>query len=114
MGSNRDAIAGKAVRLADCVAYGDGAVVSRTVLDHQEGTLTLFAFDVGEGLSEHTSPYDAFVQVLEGEAEITIGGRPMRVIEGESVLMPAGVPHALRAAARFKMLLTLIRAKVGG
>ena len=92
------------------VAYQDGAVVSREVVRAAKGTITAFAFDEGQGLSEHTTPYDALAHVLEGEAEITIGGEAHRVSGGQLVLMPGGVPHALRAVARFKMILTMIRA----
>jgi len=96
-------------RGVDMVGYQDGAVVSRTVLKQPAGTVTLFAFDAGQELSEHTAPYDALVQVLDGEAEITIAGRPHRLRAGDMIVMPAKQPHAVRAAARFKMMLTMIR-----
>jgi quercetin dioxygenase-like cupin family protein len=99
----------QAVNLADLVAYQEGSVVSRQLVKRDKGNVTLFAFDAGQGLTEHTSPFDALVQVLDGEAEITISGKPHRVRAGEIILMPAGEPHALRAPARFKMLLTMIR-----
>ena len=89
--------------------YQDGAVVSRTLLKRAGGTMTLFAFDEGQSLSEHTAPFDAVALVLEGEAEITIAGVPLKVAAGEAVLMPAGQPHAVNARTRFKMLLTMIR-----
>jgi len=89
--------------------YQEGAVVSRTLLKRAGGTITLFAFDEGQSLSEHTAPFDAMAHVLEGEAEITIGGTPLRVSAGEIVLMPANQPHAVQARTRFKMLLTMIR-----
>ncbi len=95
--------------LAPLVEYADGAVVSRTLLDKTAGTLTVFAFDEGQGLSEHTAPYDATVQILDGEAEITIGGKSVIARAGQLVVMPANVPHALRARGRFKMLLIMIR-----
>ena len=95
--------------MKDLVQYGEGAVVSRTLIKQPTGTLTLFAFDQGQELSEHTAPFDAVVEVLEGEALLTIGGRPVRAIAGQTVIMPASVPHALKAVARFKMLLTMIR-----
>ena len=95
--------------LVDMVGYQDGAVVSRTVLKQPAGNVTLFAFDAGQELSEHTAPYDALVQVLDGEAEITIAGRPHRLRAGDLILMPANKPHAVRAPVRFKMLLTMIR-----
>jgi quercetin dioxygenase-like cupin family protein len=96
-------------RLADLVSYQEGAVVSRTLVSRPAGTVTLFAFDAGQGLSEHTAPYDALVQVLEGEAEITVSGKPLPTMAGEVVMMPANQPHALKAVSRFKMLLTMIR-----
>ena len=89
--------------------YQEGAVVSRTLLKRAGGTITLFAFDEGQALSEHTAPFDAVVQVLEGEAEITIAGTPLKVSPGAFVLMPANQPHAVNARTRFKMLLTMIR-----
>jgi len=97
------------VKLPDQLEYVAGSVVSRTLARTNGGTLTLFAFDAGQGLSEHTSPFDAFVQVLDGSVDLTIGGKEVRASAGETVLMPALVPHALRAAGRFKMLLTLVR-----
>ncbi len=92
------------------IAYQDDAVVSRTLIDKKIGTVTVFAFDAGQGLSEHTAPYDAMVQVLDGEVEITIAGEPRIVRAGELIIMPAGQPHSLKAMGRFKMLLTMIRA----
>ncbi len=91
------------------VDYQDGAVVSREVMKKPTASVTLFAFDEGQGLSEHTAPFDALVQVLEGEAEISIAGNPHRLHGGEMILMPAGQPHALKAVTRFKMILTMIR-----
>jgi quercetin dioxygenase-like cupin family protein len=91
------------------VAYQEGAVVSRLLLKRAGGTITLFAFDEGQSLSEHTAPFDAVAHVLEGEAEITIAGTPLRVRAGDMVLMPANQPHAVQARTRFKMLLTMIR-----
>ena len=93
----------------DLVNYQDGAVVSREILKKTTGNVTLFAFDRDQGLSEHTAPFDALVQVLEGEAEITISGKPHRLHGGDMILMPAGQPHALRALERFKMILTMLR-----
>ena len=89
--------------------YQDGSVVSRTLLKRSGGTVTFFTFDAGQGLSEHTAPFDAVAHVLEGEAEITISGTAVLVAAGEMVLMPANQPHALGARTRFKMLLTMIR-----
>ena len=97
------------LRLIDMVHYQEGAVVSRTLMKRTTGTITLFAFDEGQGLSEHTTPFDAVAQVLEGEAEISISGKPLLTTAGEAVLMPANQPHALKAVSRFKMLLTMIR-----
>ncbi len=97
------------VRLPALVDYAPGAVVSRTLVKSAAGTLTLFAFDAGQGLSEHSAPFDAVVQILDGEAALTIGGAPVRAQAGEWVVMPANVPHAVQAVSRFKMLLTMIR-----
>jgi quercetin dioxygenase-like cupin family protein len=94
---------------ADLVDYQEGSVVSRTILDKKTGTVTLFAFDKGQGLSEHTAPFDALVHLLDGEAEIIISGKALRLKEGEMVIMPANQPHALRAIEKFKMILTMIR-----
>jgi quercetin dioxygenase-like cupin family protein len=99
---------GKPLNLAKAVDYRSGSVVSKALLDKKAGSLTLFAFDHGQGLSEHTSPYDAVVQMLDGQAEITIGGKPILAAAGDLVIMPAGIPHALKAVTRFKMLLTMI------
>jgi len=96
-------------RAADLIAYQKGAVVSRTILDQPTGTVTLFAFDEGQGLSEHTAPYDALVYLLDGEAEIIIAGHSYLVERGELIIMPADKPHALTARTRFKMLLIMIR-----
>jgi quercetin dioxygenase-like cupin family protein len=95
--------------LADCVRYADGSIVSRTVHDTGSGTITLFAFDAGQTLSEHTTPYDAYVCVLDGAAELTIGGETVEAESGQVVLMPAEVPHAVGAPERFKMMLVMIR-----
>jgi quercetin dioxygenase-like cupin family protein len=96
-------------RVPEFVNYQDGAVVSREILKKPTGSVTVFAFDEGQGLSEHTAPFDALVQVVEGDAEITISGQPHRVQGGEMILMPSGQPHALMALKRFKMVLTMIR-----
>lgn len=96
-------------KLIDLVLYQAGSVVSRTLINEKAGTVTLFAFDDGEGLSEHTAPYDALVHILEGEAEVTISGKPFHLNQGDVIMMPANEPHALKALARFKMLLTMIR-----
>ena len=96
-------------RIAEFVSYQDGAVVSREIVKKPAGNVTLFAFDEGQGLSEHTAPFDALVQVLEGEAEITVAAQPHRVRGGEMLLLPARQPHAVKAVERFKMMLTMIR-----
>jgi len=104
-----EACLGQAQRLDALVAYADDSIVSKTILDKQAGTLTLFAFDQGQKLSEHTSPYDAVVQVVEGRARLTIGGQDSDGEAGELIIMPANVPHAVTAVERFKMLLIMIR-----
>jgi quercetin dioxygenase-like cupin family protein len=101
---------GKALTMSDLVAYQDGSVVSKTLIDKKIGTLTLFSFDAGQGLSEHAAPYDAFVQVVDGEAEVTIEGSAQTVAAGQMIIMPANKPHALKAVKPFKMLLVMIRA----
>ena len=95
--------------LSGLVQYGEGAIVSRVLAETESGTVTLFAFDAEQGLSEHTAPFDALVQVIEGEGRFTIGGKPCDVGKGQIVLMPANVPHAVRATNRFKMVLTMLR-----
>jgi quercetin dioxygenase-like cupin family protein len=99
----------QALRLTDLVAYQEGAVVSKTLLNKLTGTVTLFAFAQDQGLSEHTAPFDAMVQILDGQAEITVGGQLFHLHHGELLIMPAHVPHALHAVTPFKMLLTMIR-----
>ena len=96
-------------KLADLVEYQEGSVVSRTIIDKKTGTLTLFAFDEGQRLSEHTAPFDALVYLLDGEAEVTISGKVVVLKEGEMVVMPANHPHVLKASKKFKMLLAMIR-----
>ena len=100
---------GKAIPLAADIDYAKGAIVSKTLLNKPNGTLTLFSFDAGQGLSEHTSPFDATVQILEGEGVLTIGGKQLVAKTGELVIMPANIPHDVQAASRFKMLLIMIR-----
>ena len=95
--------------LSQMVDYQAGSVVSREIIKKKTGTVTLFAFAEGQGLSEHTAPFDAMVYVLDGEAEITISKKPFRVMAGEMIVMPANEPHALSAVKRFKMLLAMIR-----
>lgn len=99
-------------RLAEMTDYQQGSVVSRTLLQDESGTLTVFSFDEGQALSEHTVPFNAFIQGLDGQAEITIGGTPCLVNQGEIVLMPGGISHRVRAVQRFKMLLTMFKTGV--
>jgi quercetin dioxygenase-like cupin family protein len=99
----------QAMNVAGLVNYQDGSVVSREIVRKDTGTVTMFAFDKGQGLSEHTAPFDALVQIVDGEAEITIAGKPYLLKAGELILMPAAKPHALKAVQRFKMMLTMIR-----
>ena len=102
-------LVGRMVKLADLVDYQESAVVSKAIIDRKSGTVTLFAFDKGQGLSEHTAPFDALVYILDGEAEVMISGKPLRVKEGETVIMPANEPHALRATEKFKIVMVMIR-----
>ena len=99
----------KVINMAGLVDYQKGAVVSRQIINKQAGTVTVFSFDKGEGLSEHTAPFDALVQILDGEAEVTISGKANRLVAGEMIIMPAGQPHSLKALAQFKMALIMIR-----
>jgi quercetin dioxygenase-like cupin family protein len=99
----------EAKALIDLLEYQAGSVVSKTLIDKATGTLTLFAFDQGQGLSEHTAPFDAVVYIIGGEAEITISGKAQRVKQGEMIVMPANKPHALRAVRKFKMMLVMIK-----
>jgi quercetin dioxygenase-like cupin family protein len=103
---------GAARNLAKLVDYAADSIVSKTILDKPAGTITLFAFDKGQKLSEHTTPYDAVVQVLDGVAAVTIDGRENKVAAGDIIIMPGNIPHAVAATKRFKMLLTMIRTKV--
>jgi quercetin dioxygenase-like cupin family protein len=96
-------------KVAELAAYQAGSIVSREIIKKPTGTVTIFAFDKGQGLSEHTAPFDALVQVLEGEVEITVAGQPQLVLGGEMILLPAGKTHALQSVTRFKMMLTMIR-----
>jgi quercetin dioxygenase-like cupin family protein len=109
MGDNTDFI-GKALETKELVTYHPGSVISRTLIDRKVGTITLFSFDAGQGLSEHTVPYDAFVQIVDGTAEVTIDGVAQNVAAGEFIIMPANIPHSLKAVEQFKMMLVMIRA----
>ena len=97
------------IRLVDIIKYQTGSVVSKTIIDERTGTVTLFAFDEGQGLSEHTAPFDALVYIVDGEAEITISAKTFQLKKGEMTIMPANEPHALKAITRFKMILTMIK-----
>jgi len=101
----------QAVDLEGLVDYAAGSIVSRTLAENDAGTLTLFAFDAGQGLSEHSAPFDAIVQVIDGQVELTLGGESVPAEAGQIVVMPANVPHALKATTPFKMLLTMLRAR---
>ncbi len=105
---NTDNILGQVVRVIDLVSYNQGSIVSRTIIDKPTGTCTLFAFAEGQGLSEHTAPFDALVYLLDGEAEVTISGKALHLKEGDMVIMPANEPHALKAIKKFKMMLVMI------
>jgi len=94
---------------SESIDYSEGSVVSKTILKKPTGNITLFAFDKGEGLSEHTSPFEALVQLLDGEAEIIIGGSPYQLRSGQSIILPANLPHSLKATEKFKMMLTMIK-----
>jgi len=100
---------GKVLDLAELVGYAEASIVSRTLVENKAGTVTLFAFDAGQGLSEHTAPFDALVSVLDGEGQFTLGGKANKLVTGQVLLMPANVPHAVKATKRFKMLLTMLR-----
>ncbi len=106
---NQEANWAQARKLADLVAYQEGSVVSRTVINQKAGTITLFAFAAGESLSEHTAPYDAFLYMADGSADVTIAGETQRMTAGEMVILPGGKPHALDAVEPFKMVLVMIR-----
>lgn len=106
---NTNKLIGKALVVTDLLKYQAGAVVSQEIVKKDTGTVTLFAFDKGQGLSEHTAPFDALVYIVDGQAEITISGKPSIVKKGEIIIMPANKPHALKAVQKFKMLLIIIR-----
>ncbi|MFC1931850.1 cupin domain-containing protein [Chloroflexota bacterium] len=107
--TNIDKFVGQATRLAELVDYQRGSIVSKTLIEKSAGNLTLFAFDKGQGLSEHTAPFDALVYLCDGEAEVIISGKPVQLKQGEMVIMPANQPHALRAVNKFKMMLVMIK-----
>lgn len=107
--SNNKSLIAKVIKLVGLVDYQEGSIVSRTIIDRNTGTITLFAFDEGQSLSEHTVPFDALVHILDGEAEIIISGETFHLKKDEIIIMPANEPHALKAVKKFKMLLVMIR-----
>ena len=107
--ASREELLGKVLSLKDLVAYQDGTVASRMIISREAGNITLFSFDEGEGLSEHTAPFDAVVTILEGECEVWVAGETHTLKEGETIIFPANSPNALSAVTRFKMMLTMIR-----
>lgn len=100
------------LNLSEMVSYQDGSVVSKEIIKKQAGTITLFAFDKGQGLSEHTAPFDALVNIIDGQAEVTISGKPFVVKEGEMIIIPANKSHSLKALRKFKMLLVMVKSKI--
>jgi len=107
----RDELRGKVLTLKDLVDYQNGTVASRMIVNTKAGSITLFSFDEDEGLSEHTAPFDAVVTILDGECEVWVQGVTYQMKEGDTIIFPAGIPHALSAVTRFKMSLTMIREK---
>lgn len=107
--TEKNPLAAQVLRLADLINYQEGSVVSRTLSQRPGGTVTLFAFDKGQGLSEHSAPFDAIVEIVEGESEVIIAGTGHQLKAGEMIIMPANETHALKATEKFKMLLTMIR-----
>ena len=108
---DKEKLLGRAIKLSELVGYQEGSVVSREVINKKTGTVTIFAFDEGEGLSTHSAPFDAMVYIVDGEAEITIDDKPNHLKAGDMIIMPAEHPHALKALKKFKMLLIMIRSK---
>ncbi|WXG44694.1 MAG: cupin domain-containing protein [Promethearchaeati archaeon SRVP18_Atabeyarchaeia-1] len=111
-GKSAGKLGAQPVRIVDFIDYQDGSVVSREIISRKTGTVTLFAFDEGQGLSEHTAPFDAMIHMVDGEAEVKIAGKAISLKEGEAIIMPANKPHALKAQKRFKMILTMIGSQV--
>jgi len=108
---NNEIEKGKALNFDKMIEYAQGAIVSKTILKKETGNISLFSFDKNEGLSEHTAPFDAVVQVIDGKANVIIGGIDNTLEKGETIIMPANIPHALKAIERFKMILTMIKSK---
>ncbi len=106
--TKNESLSGQVLTPSDLIAYQEGSVVSRMIVYKKTGTITLFAFDAGEGLSEHTAPFDAIASIIDGEAEVTIDKKEYVLHQGQMIIMPANVPHALKAGKRFKMCLTMI------
>ena len=102
----------KAINSADFIQYSDGSIVSKQLIKKETGTITLFAFDKGQSLSEHTAPFDAFVQIVDGKAECAVDGKPVIVSKGEFIILPANIPHAVNAVEKFKMLIVMIKKSV--
>ncbi|MDX9724958.1 MAG: cupin domain-containing protein [Bacteroidales bacterium] len=100
---------GSVFSFSDSVGYSEGGIVSKSVLKKETGNISLFSFDRGEALSEHTAPFDAMIQIVDGQGEITIGGKPFLLGEGQCIIMPANIPHSVKAIERFKMVLTMIK-----
>lgn len=111
MDNNGEDIRGKILKSEELVSYQDGSVVSRAIVQKKTGTVTLFAFDKGQRLSEHTAPFDALISILDGSAEIRIGGTPHHLSAGDMIILPSGIPHAVEATERFRMLLAMIRSE---
>ncbi len=109
MSDKKNEFYGERGNINDSVAYSAGSLVSKTILEKKNGTVTLFAFDTGQNLSEHSAPFDAIVQIIDGTGEIVIGGSPHTLKSGEMIIMPADIPHAVNAKEKFKMLLTMIK-----
>jgi quercetin dioxygenase-like cupin family protein len=99
----------KAINSSDYIHYSDGSIVSKQLIKKDTGTITLFAFDKGQSLSEHTAPFDAFIQIVDGKAECIIGGNPVIVSKGEFIILPANIPHAVNAVEKFKMLIVMVK-----
>lgn len=108
-GKDTEKLVAQVIKLVDLADYQERSVVSRTIINKKTGSVTFFAFDEGQGLSEHTTPFDALVYLLDGEAEIIISGKPRHLKQGEMIIMPADQPHALKAVEKFKMILIMIK-----
>jgi quercetin dioxygenase-like cupin family protein len=105
----KNELTSEAINSAEFIQYSDGSIVSKQLIKKDTGTITLFAFEKGQSLSEHTAPFDAFIQIVDGKAECIIGGNPVIVSKGEFIIMPANIPHAVNAVEKFKMLIVMIK-----